>query len=438
MLNSEISKNNPIQCDVTVIGTGMAGNAAALFAANRGLSVVQVGSPGEILFASGYLDLMGIHPVEDKRLWHDPWAGIEAVSQDIPDHPYARLNKKEIQDAIDEHFSFLNTSGIPYCRHKNRNVNVLTPMGTLKPTYGVPQTMWNGVKALEDQSPCLLVDIRGLKGFSARQIAATLQKKWPDLRTERISFPDKDHFNELYTEHAAWALELSSTRKKLSQILSPLVGSSRAVGMPAIFGIGQSREIMSDLEERIGVPIFEIPTMIPTITGLRLKNAFERHLPEQGVRLFTQRRVIGVKWVKGGDSFLLDVGAQQIDFKIRSKGVILASGRFMGKGLHAGRKQIRETVFDLPVYQPWDRAQWHSKQFLDPKGHPINRAGLDVDHLFRPLNRSGHRAFRMLFAAGSILAHQDWVRMKCGSGLAIATAYGAVNAFLKLNHPQKS
>ena len=31
-------------------------------------------------------------------------------------------------------------------------------------------------------------------------------------------------------------------------------------------------------------------------------------------------------------------------------------------------------------------------------------------------------------AAGAILAHQDWVRRKCGSGLAIATAYGAVRA----------
>ena len=142
--------------------------------------------------------------------------------------------------------------------------------------------------------------------------------------------------------------------------------------------------------------------------------------------------VFGVKWHEGEDRFLLDVGAEKIDFKVRSKGVILASGRFLGKGLHAERKQIRETVFDLPVYQPWDRAQWHRKEFLDPKGHPINRAGLEVDHLFRPLSRSGDRAFRMLFAAGSILAHQDWMRMKCGSGLAIATAYGAVNAFIKL------
>jgi glycerol-3-phosphate dehydrogenase subunit B len=30
------------------------------------------------------------------------------------------------------------------------------------------------------------------------------------------------------------------------------------------------------------------------------------------------------------------------------------------------------------------------------------------------------------------LAHQDWIRMKCGSGLAIATAFGAVKAFMRL------
>ena len=38
-------------------------------------------------------------------------------------------------------------------------------------------------------------------------------------------------------------------------------------------------------------------------------------------------------------------------------------------------------------------------------------------------------AFENVFAAGSVLAHQDWIRTKSGAGLAIATAYGAVNAF---------
>jgi len=47
------------------------------------------------------------------------------------------------------------------------------------------------------------------------------------------------------------------------------------------------------------------------------------------------------------------------------------------------------------------------------------------------LDDSGQPAFENLFAAGSILAHQDWMRQKCGAGLAIATAYSAVKAFGK-------
>jgi glycerol-3-phosphate dehydrogenase subunit B len=130
---------------------------------------------------------------------------------------------------------------------------------------------------------------------------------------------------------------------------------------------------------------------------------------------------------------VLGIGNKTTEYIVRTKGIILASGRFWGRGLYADRQRIRESIFDLPVYQPRDRNGWHRENFLDSQGHPANRAGLEIDDSFRPLDRSGRPAFETLFAAGSILAHQDWMRMKCGSGLAIATAYAAVNAFLRLN-----
>jgi glycerol-3-phosphate dehydrogenase subunit B len=82
----------------------------------------------------------------------------------------------------------------------------------------------------------------------------------------------------------------------------------------------------------------------------------------------------------------------------------------------------------LPVVQPASRTDWHEKDLLHHSGHAINRAGLAVDDTFRPLDRSGKPPYASLFAAGSILAYQDWIRQKCGSGLAIATAWGAVSA----------
>ena len=74
-----MSNSETIKTHLCIIGAGLAGLAATLFAANRGLSCVEVGQTGEINFSSGFLDLLGVHPVEEKHAWTDPWAGIDAL-----------------------------------------------------------------------------------------------------------------------------------------------------------------------------------------------------------------------------------------------------------------------------------------------------------------------------------------------------------------------
>ncbi len=426
-----MSEPKRIECDLCVIGSGLAGMAAALFAAARGLRVTQMGHTGEIIFASGLLDLLGVHPVSEKRSWSDPWAAIDALAQDLPDHPYARQKKADIKAAFDEILAFLADTGLTYHRNIDRNTGVLTSLGTIKTTYAVPHTMWQGVRALEEKPPCLIVDIRGLKGFSARQIVAALDAGWPHLRSERISFPDSDHLNEVYTEHMANALLLPHNREKLARVIKPLVKEARIVGLPAILGLYRTHEVISHLEELIGVPIFEIPTIPPSVPGLRLKEAFERGLREKGVQYFSLTRALKVRQTAGG-RFETQIGREDVEHIVDSRGVILASGRFIGGGLHADRTHIRETIFGLPVYQPDSRREWHRRDFLDPRGHLINQTGLQIDDAFRPVDDSGDPAFETLFAVGSILAHSDWKRLKCGAGLAIASAFGAVKAFIRL------
>jgi glycerol-3-phosphate dehydrogenase subunit B len=432
-----MSDSKSIDCELTVIGTGMAGNAAALFAVNRGLSTVQVGCTGEIVFASGFLDLFGVHPLEEKRIWQNPWAGIDAVVKAIPNHPYARVKTEEIRKAFKEFLFFTEKAGIPYVRRMERNCKVLSPVGTVKHTYCVPKSMWNQVKALEEKHPCLLIDFRGLQGFSARQIAAIWQNKWPGLRTARLSFPDTDHLEEVFAEYMAQSLELSQNREKLAQEIIPHIKEARVVGMPAIFGINRTAEVTKHLEELIGIPLFEIPNMPPSVPGLRLKGAFETYLQQKGVWLLLQQKVLDVHKGKNED-FILSIGQHRSDQVVKSKGIILATGRFLGKGLSADRKHIRETIFDLPVCQPENRKKWYRKDYMDIRGHPVNRAGLEIDDYFRPLGRTGGCAFETLFAAGSILAHQDWKRMKCGSGLSIATGYAAVRAFITITRSSKT
>jgi glycerol-3-phosphate dehydrogenase subunit B len=417
-----------IRCDLLVIGAGMAGMAAAMFAARHPLKTAQVGITGGIHFASGLLDVLGVHPQNRGVPWDDPWAGIARLASDAPRHPYARLGIGQIRAAMDECIALLTEAGLPYSIRGALNSRILTPAGTVKTTYAVPESMAAGVEALAGKLPTLLVDFQGLGGFSARQIAETAKAYWPGLRPMRIGFPGLD--GELYAEQMARRLDLTGHRRRLAERIRPHIGRARAVGLPAVLGIYRTSEAVADLNRRLGVPVFEIPTMISAATGLRLREAFERKLDARGVTCLYQRRVIEAM-VRPDDTFRFTVGGVgdgSPELRIIARGAVLASGRFFGGGLHAGRDRIRESIFDLPVSQPAKRSEWHRRDLFQPEGHPVNRAGLETDARFRPVDAGARVIHDRLHAAGSILAHQDWMRQKCGSGLSVATAYGAVNA----------
>ncbi|HNW28344.1 MAG TPA: glycerol-3-phosphate dehydrogenase subunit GlpB [Spirochaetota bacterium] len=416
--------------DVMVIGSGIAGMAASLFAVNRKLSTVQAGSVGGTLFTSGLFDLISVYPVGEKKLWENPWDALDAMRRDGLRHPYNRISKEDIQVSFDEMISFLGASGMKLRFDQNRNLKVITSMGTIKYTYCVPESMWPGVEAYDTKAPCLIVDFNGLKEFSARQVVTTLKEEWPSMRSLRVTFPGMDCRDEVYAVHLAQALELSETREDLARLIKPELGDARFVGLPAVLGIKRTQTIIAHLGRLLGVPVFEIPMMPASVPGFRLKEIFDSELPQKGLLRLIDKRVMSVNRAENGN-FLLNIGGNDESQIIQARSVILATGRFMGKGLLSDRQGIFEPLFNLPLHQPENRSAWHHERFLHPAGHPINSAGVDIDDGFRPVDAEGKPIYDNLFAAGTILAHQDWMRMKCGSGLAIATAYAAVNAFIE-------
>ncbi len=421
-------RKTDIQCDLMIIGTGMAGMAAGLFAAGQGIKAVLAGVVGQLSFASGLIDVLGVHPVAQGCVVENPWAGIERLCKDAPDHPYARLTTPSIQEAIHTVLKFMEAGSYPYVAHAGRNMTVITPAGTVKPTYAVPHTMAAGPAAMAENKAALIVDFKGLRGFSSRQIAQGLAERWPALRGVQVDFPGASA-GELYAERMARSLEVHENRARLVDAVLPHISDAAAVGFPAILGISRTLEVMKDLEQGLGVPVFEIPTMPPSVAGMRLLEIFEQQLPARGIDAFFHHTVkLAGRSADGRWRFEIACGTQSRHVSARA--ALLCSGRFFGKGLYAGRKGIRETLFGLPVAQPMDRSSWHHKDLLYADGHPVNRAGLAVDEGFRPVDGQGRLCYPNLFAAGAILAHQDWMRQKCGSGLAIATAQGAVDAFV--------
>lgn len=414
-----------IHCDLMIIGTGMAGMAAALFAAGQDLDIVQAGRTGQLGFASGLIDVLGVYPVARSRIVKDPWPAIADLGRHEPAHPYAKMAISEIQTAVDTVLGFFEQAGYPYMYRKNQNMIMPTAAGTVKPTYAAAHTMAHGQAAMAHQEPCLLVDFKGLKGFGSRMIAANLARTWPGLRPVTIGFPEAG--TELHPEPMARALETARMREKLAENIAPHLGNAACVALPAILGISRTQKVTEELSGLLGMPVFEISTMVPGVSGIRIMEIFQQHLPEMGINAFFQHNVRKACRKTGG-GWVFEVGDRSHWRLVSARAALVCSGRFLGGGLHADRAGITETIFNLPVARVPDRDSWHHRDLLHAGGHPVNRAGLAVDTSFRPVDDNNSPVWPDLFAAGTILAGQDWMREKCGSGLSIATAYAAVRA----------
>lgn len=412
------------ETDLAVIGSGIAGFAASIFALNRNIKTAQIGNTGAVAYTTGYLDLLGALEGSSEPV-NNPWQSLDTLKISNPHHPLCRISKEDIQSGFTQFTSFLSESGMRYNAPQDTNITALTPVGTLKKTLCVPATMAIGPQAFADQASCVIIDFKGLKGFSAHQIVANLKDKWPTLSAQRITFPDMEH-GEIYPEVMARALEVRATRERLATLLIEAAGEAKYIGLPAVLGMHNPDLVRKELEQLTGLDIFEIPTMPPSVPGIRLRELFEQVFPQKGITLIPQQKVETLDFDADGATLSLTDNYGPIT--IRSKTVLLATGRFLSGGLEAHINGITESLLDLPVCQPASRTDWYLEKYTDRRGHAIHKAGIEIDDSFRPLNKEGKPFSDRLFAAGIILAHQDWIRGRSGAGIAIATAYKAVEA----------
>lgn len=410
--------------DVVVVGNGLAGSAAALFAATQGLSVAVVGNGSQLPLSSGLLDLAGMVPGE-KAYHADPWEVVEALIQSDPGHPYGKLGAQTIGDAFQAFLGLLSDEGLGYtvCEANGR---VITSVGTVKASYALPESMAAGAKALEQKAKTLIVGLRGLKGFQAKQVAQSAGTFWPGLSAVEIAPEGLGRPGDLYPEALARELDLPASRELLTQAILPHLDGHEAVGLPPILGMEKSREALAHLEASLGVPCFEIPGMPPTAAGVRLREALDRAFSRYGVATFVGGRVTEVSDGEAGFSVTASLRGEKTVISARK--MILATGRFMGGGLKGDRCRVMEPLLDLHVVQPQARDAWHRCDLFDPRGHAVNRAGVTADGFMHPLTSDGTPVNPDLFVAGSILAHQDWKREKSGAGISIATAFRAAES----------
>jgi glycerol-3-phosphate dehydrogenase subunit B len=431
-----MSGNEPEKFELAVIGAGTAGIASSVFASYRGIKTFMAGRSSELGFASGCLDLLGCEPLSGRKNFSNPWEGIDILLNVNPGHPYSKLSKDSIMSAFNEFSGFMSCAGLPCVNQNRKNSFIITPAGTVKPSFCIPRSMYEGFCAVEEKKRILVVSIRGLKGFSSVQICSGLAELGIDCRPAEIDFPGNKK-SELNCERMAWDIEMSGFFESFVEKIKGCVKNENAVGIPAVLGIYRSEELRIKMEQILNLPVFEIPTFSPSVPGLRMKEKFIEKLNEKGVKTEVNSRIEKIEKDKD-NNFVLTLENNFQKQKISAENIILATGRFLGGGLNADKRKVFEPLMGLYVDQSESGYDWYDKDFFAGKGHAINRCGIPADRYFRPVDKYGIVRDENLYAAGSILAGQDWKREKSGSGIAIASSYAAVSALSRKLKNEKS
>lgn len=403
--------------DLIVIGMGLSGLMAAKTALEMGKRVLIIGKGlGTLAMLSNTIDVLGVLPQTVKMK-----DGLSQWIQDHPDHPYGKVGSEKMEKALSSFNAFFPP---PYSFQTGNEANSLIPTGagTLRPTYLIPPTMMRGIRIREKKT--LMIGFKGYKDFHAHRLADAFQ-----CRGITLSLSETPSTEITATALARW-MEQSSFRERIGAELKRQLQDETLIGFPAVLGINDPMGVRKDLEKKTGASIFEIPTLPPSIPGMRVFNRFKARLIQKGTA-FLLGHSISKTTIKGKRCEGIEIHHPPVTKAYSADRYILATGRFIGGGLKADREKVFEPLFGLPVHQPPSRQEWFQKTFFGALPHPIHQSGLLVDSSFRPVNEKGEVLLENVWVAGTILAHHNCIDEKSREGIEISTGYTAAIEALK-------
>ena len=407
--------------DTIVIGAGLAGLMAALGRAGQGERVLLLArGHGATHWASGQIDLLAGAA--------NPLAAVERLAVERPEHPYARAGVLALEAGVARLRALCADAAYPLVGNLHQRLLLPTALGALRPTTLAPATMVAGEsRQLADGRPTLIAGFPELRDFFPPLAAANLRAQGFPANDRYLTLPPVGRQQGFDPLVLARLFERAEFRAEVGRQLAAEVrrGGYARVGLPAVLGLRHATAVVRDLQAHAGALIFEIPTLPPSVPGMRLYYALEEALLRLGGRV---QLGAFVRRGEGRDATLEAVYSEAAAREQRHTAWrwVLATGGLAGGGLRATPEgELRETALGLPVRGPDRRADWFARRFLDPAGHPVFGAGIAVDAALRPLDAAGRVVYANVAVAGSAIAGFDPIREGCLEGVAIATGYAA-------------
>jgi glycerol-3-phosphate dehydrogenase subunit B len=405
--------------DAVVIGAGSAGLTAATRLAEGGARVcVLAKGIGSTHLAPGTVDVLGYAP----ELVEDPARALSELAAARPDHPYALMGVESVAPALQwfaERIAEGPQPGYRYVGDLEHNHLLPTAVGVLRPSALVPETMAEG--DMRSREPVCIVGARVLRDFHAALCAANLEATGIAARAVEVDLElDRADANAL---GVARRFDDPDFRAAFAARLTPLLRGDERVGLPAVLGLRDPHGAWADLQRRLGRGVFEIPTLPPSVPGMRAFEALRAALRAAGGRLVLGSEVLGAE--RDGERIRsVSANAAGHDVRYHANWFVLATGGFASGAIALGSDwATRETVLGLPLRgapapgEPRFVAKYLAEQ-------PMARVGVAVDGSLR-----AEGAENVLVAGAALPGAVPW-REGSGEGIALASGYRAAEVAL--------
>ncbi len=417
--------------DCIIIGGGIAGLTCGIKCTGEGLRCAIISSGMSALhFSSGSIDLLGSR--SGQNVVKEPYAELGRFIEENPGHPYSKCGQDIIQKAFSFFQAEVRAQALVLFSNGDKNHFHVTPIGTLKPTFFSQKSVFN--KKIRDafyrKPKIAIINIEGFRDYYPKMAAVNLKKnrlfKGCEIITGSIVLPGEKlnpkNPHEFRSIDICRIFDSKPDLDKIASRISSIAGNADIVGIPAFLGLNNYNAILKSLREMTGYILYEIPTLPPSILGMRLDNALKARYAELGGVFIAGDRVIGGKILNGRVEYIYTENHPET--RLYAPSYVLSTGSFFSGGMISDAEKIQEPVFGLCLEYAKGRQNWHRPAFFHPQSHPFLSFGVKTDEHLNPYGPSGERIGN-LFCTGAVLSNYNPVQEGTGSGVAISTGFWA-------------
>lgn len=290
--------------DVVVVGAGLSGLTAAGLAAQQGLKVALVASgPGSFVLRAGYLKTRQM---------------------------FAADAAPDMGEAITFFCEMANFAGCPFEGDPFLSRYLPTILGGFESVALAPRILWNAEPG--NGSSTAIVGVRELSYFDENFMAERMREQARLLgysaaySARSISL---DGFCQAPTTTLRIARRFDCDAAFRAELVSALrtaaVGVDRIL-IPSMLGLYSSDQQLAQIEREVGCALCEMPTLPPSIPGLRLFHLLSRFLHKSGVEFYEGFPVEKLN-LREDESVELQIASPGHPLTVYGECVVMATGK---------------------------------------------------------------------------------------------------------------